>query len=73
MFVDAAGNRLLLAHDATRQALGARLDEAVYPLHIGAVGGRPYRWAVALAGVLPTFLLVTGFLLWLRRRGLPRV
>lgn len=73
VFVDAAGNRLLLAHDATRQALGARLDEAVYPLHIGAVGGRPYRWAVALAGVLPTFLLVTGFLLWLRRRGLPRV
>ena len=70
VYVDAAGGVPLLAHDATTQAAGARLDEAVYPLHIGAVGGRPYRWAVALAGLLPAFLLVTGFLFWRRRLGL---
>ena len=69
VFVDAAGRETLLVHDATAQPVGARLDEAVYPLHIGAVGGRPYRWAVALAGLLPAFLLVTGFLFWRRRRG----
>lgn len=69
VFVDAAGRRVLMAHDATDQAAGARLDEAVYPLHIGAVGGRPYRWAVTLAGLVPAFLLVTGFLFWRRRRG----
>lgn len=68
--VDAAGSSVLLAHDATRQALGGRIDETVYPLHIGAVGGRPYRWAVALSGLLPAFLLVTGFLFWRRRRGI---
>lgn len=69
VFVDASGSRALLAHDATAQPTGARMAEAVYPLHIGTVGGRPYRWAVALAGVLPAFLLVTGFLFWRRRRG----
>lgn len=68
--VDAAGTTVLLAHDATRQPLGGRIDETVYPLHIGAVGGRPYRWAVAVSGLLPAFLLVTGFLFWRRRRGL---
>lgn len=67
--VDAAGTRVLLRHDATQQPLGARIDEAIYPLHIGAVGGPAYRWAAALGGLLPTFGLVTGFLFWRRRRG----
>lgn len=67
--VDLAGTRVLLRHDATRQALGARVTEAIYPLHIGAVGGRAYRWATAVSGLLPAFLLVTGFLFWRRRRG----
>ncbi|HEY0662118.1 MAG TPA: PepSY-associated TM helix domain-containing protein [Lysobacter sp.] len=69
VFVDAANSRVLLRHDATAQPLGARMDEAIYPLHIGAVGGPAYRWATALGGLLPAFLLVTGFLFWRRRRG----
>jgi uncharacterized iron-regulated membrane protein len=69
VFVDTSGTRLLLRHDATAQPLGARLDEAIYPLHIGAVGGPVYRWATALGGMLPAFLLTTGFLFWRRRRG----
>ena len=60
---------MLLRHDATAQRPGARMDEAIYPLHIGAVGGPTYRWATALGGLLPAFLLVTGFLFWRRRRG----
>ena len=69
VFIDTAGSQLLLSHDATAQPLGARLAEAIYPLHIGAVGGRAYRWASAIGGALPAFLLVTGFLFWWRRRG----
>lgn len=69
VYVDRAGSMLLLAHDATDQGAGARMTEAIYPLHIGAVGGEAYRWAMALAGLVPTFLLVTGFLFWRRRRG----
>lgn len=65
--VDLAGKEVLLAHDATAQAAGARMTEAIYPLHIGAVGGPLLRWLTALAGLVPAFLLVTGFLFWLRR------
>ncbi|MEZ0472760.1 PepSY-associated TM helix domain-containing protein [Luteimonas salinilitoris] len=68
VFVDRAGGEVLLAHDATAQRPGARMTEAIYPLHIGAVGGAWYRWAVALSGLLPAALLVTGFLFWHRRR-----
>ena len=66
--VDLAGSEVLLAHDATAQAAGARLTEAIYPLHIGAVGGSLARWLTALSGLVPAFLLATGFLFWLRRR-----
>lgn len=65
--VDLAGREVLLAHDATAQAAGARMTEAIYPLHIGAVGGPLLRWLTALAGLAPAFLLVTGFLFWRRK------
>ena len=67
--LDQAGRQVLLAHDATAQAAGARMTEAIYPLHIGAVGGPLMRWLTALSGLVPAFLLGTGFLFWLRRRG----
>lgn len=67
--VDLGGTRVLLFHDATGQAAGARIDEAIYPLHIGAVGGPLVRWLTFLGGLAPAFLLVTGFLFWRRRRG----
>lgn len=63
------GKRLLLRYDATADAPGARLSNAIYPLHIGAVGGEPVRWLLALTGLLPAFLLGTGFLFWRRRPG----
>ncbi|HZH42726.1 MAG TPA: PepSY-associated TM helix domain-containing protein [Lysobacter sp.] len=68
LFVD-AGGRVLGRYDATAQAAGVRMEAAIYPLHIAAVGGWPYRIAVAATGLLPAFLLVTGFLFWRRRRG----
>lgn len=67
--VAAADARVLQRHDATGHRLGMRISHAIYPLHIGAVGGGTMKWATAVAGVLPGFLLVTGFLFWRRRRG----
>lgn len=67
--VDRAGRELLLVHDATAQRFGARMTEAIYPLHIGAVGGLTMKWLTVLAGLMPSFLLMTGFLYWRRRRG----
>lgn len=68
LFVSSSGTRVVLKHDATRQQLGARIDEALYPLHIGSVGGTAVKWGIALGGLAPSILVVTGFLFWRRRR-----
>lgn len=58
---------VLGVHDATAQDTGARVSEAFYPVHGGFVGGRLWQWLVAFTGLVPGFLLVTGFLFWRRR------
>ncbi|MDI9237370.1 PepSY-associated TM helix domain-containing protein [Lysobacter sp. LF1] len=61
--------RVLQTVDATTHRLGLRMSQALYPLHVGAVGGTTMKWVTAVIGLLPAFLLVTGFLFWRRRRG----
>jgi uncharacterized iron-regulated membrane protein len=64
--------RVLAAIDATAEGTGARVSNAIYPLHAGSVGGVTGKLLVLLSGLLPPFLLVTGFLFWrsrTRRRG----
>ncbi|RDY66146.1 PepSY domain-containing protein [Lysobacter soli] len=61
--------RVVQAFDATTHKLGMRMSQAFYPLHVGAVGGTAMKWITAFTGLLPMFLLVTGFLFWRRRRG----
>ena len=72
VWMDTASASALGASDATALSPASRASHAVYPLHMGAVGGPLYRHAVALSGLLPVFLLVTGTLLWLRRRAARR-
>lgn len=55
--------------DATKQDRGTRIFDSIYPLHGGFVGGRLWQSLIALTGLLPPFLLITGFLFWRRRRG----
>lgn len=64
--LDRSGRRLQVI-DATAHPPGLRMHQAIYPLHIGAVGGAAMKWLTALAGLMPAFLLVTGFLFWWRR------
>lgn len=68
IWLDPYRSRVVQLHDATQQGTGARIDEAMYPLHGGFVGGRPWQLTVALCGLLPAFLWVTGFLFWRARR-----
>ncbi|GAB3729005.1 PepSY domain-containing protein [Luteimonas pelagia] len=68
----AAGDRTLQVVDATGHAAGIRIHQAIYPLHVGAVGGGAMRWLTFLGGLLPAFLLVTGALFWWRRRRIGR-
>ena len=72
VWMDTASAAPLSATDATRLSPATRASHAIYPLHMGAVGGPLYRHAVALSGLLPVFLLATGALLWWRRRGARR-
>lgn len=69
IWIDPWRGALLGARDATRQGPGARAYEAMYPLHGGFVGGRVWQALIALTGLAPPLLLVTGFLFWRRRRG----
>ena len=39
--------------DARELGLGHRMSIAIYPLHIGAVGGTAIRWLTAFAGLMP--------------------
>lgn len=68
VWVDRSRNLVVGSSDATALSPAARASHAIYPLHMGGVGGPVYRFAVAASGLLPLFLLVTGTLLWLRRR-----
>ena len=70
--LDAGGREVLQRYDATAQPAGSRMADAIYPLHIGAVGGAAVRWLTFVAGLLPAFLLVTGFLFWRRRTAARR-
>lgn len=68
IWLDPYQARVVQVHDATRQGIGTRISEAMYPLHGGFVGGWAWLLAVAFSGLLPTFLLATGFLFWQARR-----
>lgn len=71
VWLDPYRAQVVRVHDATTQGTGARASDAIYPLHGGFVGGRGWQAAVALSGLLPPLLLVTGFLFWRARRRRP--
>jgi uncharacterized iron-regulated membrane protein len=50
------------------QPLATRFFSAFSPLHYGEFGGMPIKVIWAIVGVMPSILLVTGFLTWWRPR-----
>ena len=57
----------LRVDDARTAPGGAQLLQALYPLHVGAVGGRVGKWLYVLLGLAPAVLSVTGTIIWYRR------
>lgn len=49
---------------------GDRFTHLMHLLHDGIDGGLVYRWILFVTGLLPVVLLITGVILWLRRRKL---
>jgi len=68
VWLDPYRAQVLGAVDATTEGTGARLSNAIYPLHAGSVGGLTGKLLVLLCGLLPPFFLVTGFLFWRTRQ-----
>lgn len=53
---------------ALRASAGVRALNLLYPLHTGDVGGLWLRVSYVLTGVLPAVLLISGIIIWWRRR-----
>ena len=68
VYFDQYSGELLRADDARMYPAATRFIDDLYPMHIGVVGGYLHRGLIAATGLLPAFLLVTGFLIWRQRR-----
>jgi uncharacterized iron-regulated membrane protein len=66
--VDRYSGRVLQIQDRDDFTAGERLIEWLFPLHCGEAFGLPGRALVALTGLAPLALYVTGFLRWRQKR-----
>jgi len=53
----------------TKKSLGDRVMDSFMPVHFGTFAGLPSRIFYVFVGLSPTFLLITGFIMWRYRRG----
>ncbi|HEX5793104.1 MAG TPA: PepSY-associated TM helix domain-containing protein [Rheinheimera sp.] len=60
--VDAQSSEVIYATPATALGNSAAIANSLYPLHTAAVGGVWYFWLLAVSGLLPLLLLLTGLL-----------
>ncbi|KJV35177.1 PepSY-associated TM helix domain-containing protein [Luteibacter yeojuensis] len=67
LFIDGHDAAVIGGEDATKLGTGGRLANALFPIHSAAVGGITWRVVACITGLLPMFLLVTGFLFWRAR------
>jgi len=72
VFIDQSTARVLAVHDVRRGGSGTVLASWIRTLHDGTVGGMATRVLAVLLGFVPTILLATGILHWLRRRRAAR-
>jgi len=68
LWMDPATATVIGGDDATKLGPGGRLANALFPIHSAAVGGMTWRIVASVTGLLPGFLLVTGFLFWRARK-----
>ncbi|RUO63060.1 PepSY-associated TM helix domain-containing protein [Pseudidiomarina insulisalsae] len=59
---------MVSSDDVRARALGFRLSQTIYPLHVAAVGGWAWLTATLLGGLALILLPVTGVWFWWRRR-----
>lgn len=64
VWVDGATGRILAVHDARTSSAGTVVNNWVHPLHDGSAAGLFGRSLIALSGLIPLLLFVTGWLRW---------
>jgi uncharacterized iron-regulated membrane protein len=69
IFVDQYSGEVLAVHDTSRSNASTRIAAWIRPIHDGSIGGLGTRLLAVVLGLLPTALLITGFLYWRKRRA----
>ena len=73
VWVDGKTGKVLAVQDARKSLAGTTVNNWVHPLHDGSAAGLIGRFLVALSGLVPLLLFVTGVLRWrsVRKRMQP--
>lgn len=70
IYIDSSSGEVLRVVNAYRGTVGTRLANLRYPIHTGEIGGYSLRVLVALLGLTPALLTITGAASWwIRRRN----
>lgn len=72
IYFDQYTGSVLQVENAMTAPLGTRIYNALYPLHIGAIGGTPTRILQVIIGLAPTVLFITAYVIWKTRRKVTR-
>ena len=64
IFLDQYNGRIIEIYDGSQQSIGSRIVNWLYPLHSGEAFGLVSRIIVAVLGLLPMILFVTGLILY---------
>lgn len=69
VFVDASTGEVLAVHDADRGNAATQVSKWIRSIHDGSIAGLGTRVLAIVVGIIPSVLLVTGFLYWRQRRS----
>lgn len=69
VWLDQYSGQALGVENALQASVGRRIDNLLYPLHIGRFAGIGSQALYLLAGLSPAILAVTGWSMWQRRRN----
>lgn len=71
--VDAQTGEIIAIYDPTTASLLNKIDDAVYPFHMGEALGLPGRLLVFLAGLALPVFFITGAWMWLHKKQRQRL
>jgi uncharacterized iron-regulated membrane protein len=69
VWIDQHSGQVLSVADAAKSGSASTINNWVHPLHDGSAGGIATRILIALIGLVPLILFVTGWLRWRSRRS----